>query len=47
MYYYLKLEKEVMNYKSRLEDLRKAKNNLIIKNTKEYINLGAPAPAQG
>jgi hypothetical protein len=38
--FFLKLEKEVASYKSRLDELRKAKNNLIIKKTTEYVNLG-------
>ncbi len=31
------------SYKSRLEELRKAKNNLIIKKTTEYVKQSAPA----
>ncbi len=36
----LKLEREVAGYKSRLDELRKAKNSVIIKKTTEYINTG-------
>jgi hypothetical protein len=38
----IKLEREVASYKSRLDELRKAKNNLIIKKTTEYVKLGNP-----
>ena len=37
-----KLEKEVISYKGRLDELRKAKNNLVIKKTTEYVKLGNP-----
>ncbi|RNA13393.1 ELKS Rab6-interacting CAST family member 1-like [Brachionus plicatilis] len=39
------LEREVVQYKSRLEELRKAKNNLIIKKTTEYVKTGTAAQA--
>lgn len=38
-----KLEREVYQYKSRLDELRKAKNSLIIKKTTEYVRTGAPS----
>ena len=34
------LEKEVKDYKSRLDDLRKAKNSVVIKKTTEYVQQG-------
>lgn len=37
------MEREVGSYKSRLDELRKAKNNLIIKKTTEYVKTGSPA----
>ena len=37
------LEREIGSYKSRLDELRKAKNNLIIKKTTEYVKTGSPA----
>jgi len=37
------LETDVANYKSRLDELRKAKSNLIIKKTTEYVNTGPVA----
>ena len=39
----MQLEKEVSNYKNRLDELRKAKNNLIIKKTTEYVKSEQPA----
>ncbi|CAF0953188.1 unnamed protein product [Brachionus calyciflorus] len=36
------LESEVSQYKSRLDELRKAKNNLVIKKTTEYVRTGVP-----
>jgi hypothetical protein len=37
------LEKQVLDYKHRLDELRKAKNNLIVKKEKEYIQTGPVA----
>ena len=36
------LESQVLQYKNRLDELRKAKNNLIIKKTTEYVNTVLP-----
>ena len=37
------MEAQCAGYKSRLDELRKAKNNLIIKKTTEYVKTNVPA----
>ena len=41
---FLKLEREVASFKRRLEELRRAKHDLIVKTRTEYLNTGAKAP---
>lgn len=41
--FYLKLEKEINQYKKKLEDLRKAKNILIMKKSTEFVNVRDPS----
>ncbi len=38
----MQLENQCTDYKQRLDGLRKAKNNLVIKKTTEYIKTAAP-----